>query len=159
MKDHWSYYYSALPLPPGTRMWRYGSGPHMQIVRRVRSGISTIFPTLRNMLYLYFHWFPSWNFQLNSVQSGDSIHTPESGKHSHPCTLSPIQNTRWSLLPPDSTTYQEPEFRARWSSPLNWKAKRRSIHLTMDYDKRFDDFLTVDYVSFLKEHHYKDRFL
>ena len=54
------------------------------------------------------------------------------------------------LFPPDSTTYQNPNLEHDVKLSIKLKSKTEINALTMDYDKRFDDFLTIDYVSFLK---------
>ena len=54
------------------------------------------------------------------------------------------------LLLPDSTTYQNPNLEHDVKLSIKLKSKTEINSLTMDYDKRFDDFLTVDYVAFLK---------
>ena len=54
------------------------------------------------------------------------------------------------LMPPDSTTYQNPNLEHDVKMSINLKSKTEINSLTMDYDKRFDNFLTVDYVAFLK---------
>jgi peroxiredoxin len=54
------------------------------------------------------------------------------------------------VLPPDSTTYFNPniEHDVKISIKLNSKTEINS--LTMDFDKRFDDFLTVNYNDFIR---------
>lgn len=54
------------------------------------------------------------------------------------------------VAPPDSSTYQNPniEHDVKLSIRLNSKTEINS--LTMDYDKRFDDFLGVNYADFLR---------
>lgn len=51
---------------------------------------------------------------------------------------------------PDSTTYQNPNLEHDVKLSIKLKSKTEINALTLDYDQRFDDFLTVDYVSFLK---------
>ena len=54
------------------------------------------------------------------------------------------------LHPPDSTTYQNPNIEHTIKLSINLKSKTEINALTIDYDNRFDDFLTADYIAFLK---------
>jgi peroxiredoxin len=54
------------------------------------------------------------------------------------------------LQPPDSTTYQNPNIEHLVKLSIKLKSKTEINALTMDYDNRFDDFLTADYIAFLK---------
>ncbi len=53
------------------------------------------------------------------------------------------------LMPPDSTTYQNPNLEHDVKISIKLKSKTEINALTMDYDKRFDNFLSVDYRSFV----------
>lgn len=53
------------------------------------------------------------------------------------------------LSPPDSTTYQNPNIDHDVKLSINLKSKTEINSLTMDYDKRFDDFLSVEYKAFV----------
>ncbi len=53
------------------------------------------------------------------------------------------------LMPPDSTTYQNPNLDHDVKLSIKLKSKAEINALTMDYDKKFDDFLSVDYRSFV----------
>ncbi|MGZ4116091.1 MAG: TlpA family protein disulfide reductase [Bacteroidia bacterium] len=64
--------------------------------------------------------------------------------------IEPNSNYEVIFLPPDSTTYQNPNLEHDVKLSIKLKSKTEINSLTMDYDKRFDDFLTVDYVAFLK---------
>ncbi|MFL5765705.1 MAG: TlpA family protein disulfide reductase [Bacteroidia bacterium] len=52
--------------------------------------------------------------------------------------------------PPDSTTYQNPNIEHTVKLSIKLKSKTEINALTIDYDNRFDDFLTADYIAFLK---------
>jgi peroxiredoxin len=64
--------------------------------------------------------------------------------------VEPNGNYEVILMPPDSTTYQNPNLEHDVKLSIKLKSKTEINSLTMDYDKRFDDFLTVDYIAFLK---------
>lgn len=53
------------------------------------------------------------------------------------------------IMPPDSTTYQNPNLEHDVKISINLKSKTELNALTMDYEKRFDDFLTREYKSFV----------
>lgn len=53
------------------------------------------------------------------------------------------------ILPPDSTTYHNPNLDRDVKISIKLKSKIEINALTMDYDKRFDNFLSVDYRSFV----------
>ncbi len=53
------------------------------------------------------------------------------------------------IMPPDSTTYQNPNLEHDVNISINLKSKTEINALTMDYDKRFDDFLSKEYRSFV----------
>ena len=54
------------------------------------------------------------------------------------------------IAPPDSQTYQNPNLEHDVKISIKLSSKTEINALTMDYDKRFDDFLTVNYNDFLK---------
>lgn len=54
------------------------------------------------------------------------------------------------LFPPDSTVYQNPNLEHDVEISINLKSKTEINALTIDYDKRFDDFLTAEYPSFVR---------
>lgn len=64
--------------------------------------------------------------------------------------IEPKGNYEIIFMPPDSTTYQNPNLEHDVKLSIKLKSKTEINSLTMDYDKRFDDFLTADYISFLK---------
>ena len=53
------------------------------------------------------------------------------------------------IMPPDSTTYQNPNLEHDVKISINLKSKTEINALTIDYDKRFDDFLSKEYRSFV----------
>lgn len=53
------------------------------------------------------------------------------------------------FYPPDSTTYQNPNIEHDVKLSIKLKSKTEINALTMDYDKRFDDFLTFYFPSFV----------
>ncbi len=63
--------------------------------------------------------------------------------------IEPGANYEILLYPPDSTTYQNPNLEHDIKISIKLKSKIEINALTMDYDKRFDDFLSVEYRSFV----------
>jgi peroxiredoxin len=53
------------------------------------------------------------------------------------------------IMPPDSTTYQNPNLEHDVKISIKLYSKTEINSLTMDYDKRFDNFLSVEYRSFV----------
>ena len=53
------------------------------------------------------------------------------------------------IMPPDSSTYQNPNVEHDVKISINLKSKTEINALTIDYDKRFDDFLSKEYSSFV----------
>jgi peroxiredoxin len=70
-------------------------------------------------------------------------------KHTASMYLQPGVNYDIIIAAPDSTTYQNPniEHDVKLSIKLNSKTEINS--LTMDFDNRFDEFLSVDYKNFV----------
>ena len=64
--------------------------------------------------------------------------------------IEPKGNYEVIFMPPDSTTYHNPNLNHDVKLSIKLKSKTEINSLTMDYDKRFDDFLTADYFAFLK---------
>ena len=54
------------------------------------------------------------------------------------------------IFPADSAVYQNPNLEHDVKISINLKSKTEINALTIDYDKRFDDFLTVEYPSFVR---------
>ncbi|OFY86361.1 MAG: hypothetical protein A3F72_11205 [Bacteroidetes bacterium RIFCSPLOWO2_12_FULL_35_15] len=63
--------------------------------------------------------------------------------------IEPNANYDVMILPPDSSSYQNPNLEHDVKISIKLKSKTEINALTMDYDKRFDDFLSVDYKSFV----------
>jgi len=53
------------------------------------------------------------------------------------------------IMPPDSTTYQNPNIEHDVKLSIRLKSKREINAFMMDYDSRFDDFLTTEYKAFV----------
>ncbi len=53
------------------------------------------------------------------------------------------------VMQPDSTTYHNPNLEHDVKLSIRLKSKVEINALTMDYDKKFDDFLSVEYRSFV----------
>jgi len=53
------------------------------------------------------------------------------------------------IFPPDTTTYQNANLEHDVKISIDLKSKKEINALTIDYDKRFDDFLTNEYPSFV----------
>ena len=53
------------------------------------------------------------------------------------------------IMPPDSTTYQNPNLEHDVKISIKLNSKIEINALTMDYDKHFDAFLSLDYLSFV----------
>ena len=63
--------------------------------------------------------------------------------------VSPSEKYEVMVMPPDSTTYQNPNIEHDVKLSIKLHSKTEINTLTMDYDRRFDDFLSVDYKSFV----------
>jgi len=63
--------------------------------------------------------------------------------------VEPNANYEVILFPPDSTTYQNPNLEHDVKLSIKLKSKTEINALTLDYDKRFDDFLSLNYKSFV----------
>jgi peroxiredoxin len=63
--------------------------------------------------------------------------------------VEPNKNYEVIIMPPDSTTYENPNLEHDVNISINLKSKTEINALTMDYDKRFDDFLTKEYKAFV----------
>ncbi len=64
--------------------------------------------------------------------------------------IEPKTNYEVIFFPPDSSTYQNPNLEHDVKLSIKLKSKTEINALTMDYDKRFDDFLSADYLEFVK---------
>ena len=63
--------------------------------------------------------------------------------------VEPNANYAVIISPPDSTTYQNPNIEHTVKLSISLTKKVEINALTIDYDKRFDDFFTKDYKSFV----------
>lgn len=63
--------------------------------------------------------------------------------------IEPNANYEVIIFPPDSTTYQNKNLEHDVKLSIKIKNKTEINALTLDYDKRFDDFLSVEYKSFV----------
>jgi thiol-disulfide isomerase/thioredoxin len=63
--------------------------------------------------------------------------------------IEPNGNYEIIILPKDSTTYHNPNIEEDITVSIKLKSKTEINALTMDYDKRFDAFLTHDYPAFV----------
>ena len=70
-------------------------------------------------------------------------------KHIASMYIEPNATYEVIVMPPDSTTYQNPNIEHDVKLSIKLKSKTEINSLTMDYDKRFDDFLSADYKSFV----------
>lgn len=70
-------------------------------------------------------------------------------KHIASMYIEPNGNYDILIHQPDSTTYQNPNIEHDVQLSIKLKSKTEINALTMDYDKRFDDFLTYYYSAFV----------
>lgn len=63
--------------------------------------------------------------------------------------IEPNVNYEIIIMQPDSTTYHNPNLEHDVKLSIRLKSKVEINALTMDYDKKFDDFLSVEYRSFV----------
>lgn len=92
----------------------------------------------------------SGNFTLEFDSKDIQYVTLKVEKNISSMYIEPKGNYEVILFSPDSTTYQNPNLEHTVKLSIKLKSKTEINSLTMDYDKRFDDFLTVDYMAFLK---------
>ncbi len=71
-------------------------------------------------------------------------------KHIASMYIQPNANYDVIISPPDSGTYQNPNIEHDVKIAIKQTSKVEINALTMDYDKRFDDFLSVDYKDFVR---------
>jgi peroxiredoxin len=64
--------------------------------------------------------------------------------------VEPGRNYEVIIHPPDSTAYQNPNIEHDVKIEIRLTSKTEINSLTIDYEKRFDDFLAVNYSDFLK---------
>ncbi|MFY9308027.1 MAG: TlpA disulfide reductase family protein [Bacteroidia bacterium] len=64
--------------------------------------------------------------------------------------IEPGANYEVILFPPDSAVYVNPNLEHDVKLSINLKSKTEINALTIDYDKRFDEFLSVEYLAFVR---------
>ncbi|MBA3704997.1 MAG: TlpA family protein disulfide reductase [Bacteroidetes bacterium] len=89
------------------------------------------------------------NFLLEFNSKEIQYITLKIDKHISSLYVEPNATYEVMVMPPDSTTYQNPNLEHDVKLSIKLKSKTEINSLTMDYDKRFDDFLTVDYKAFV----------
>jgi peroxiredoxin len=90
------------------------------------------------------------NFTLEFNSKDIQYITLKVNKNVSTMYIEPKGNYEVIFMPPDSTTYHNPNLEHDVKLSIKLKSKIEINSLTMDYDKRFDDFLTADYIAFLK---------
>lgn len=91
----------------------------------------------------------SGNFLLEFSIKGIQYITLKIEKSVASMYVEPNGNYEIMIMPPDSTTYQNPNLEHDVKISIKLKSKTEINALTMDYDKRFDNFLGVEYKSFV----------
>ena len=89
------------------------------------------------------------NFVLELNTKSIQFITLKIEKHVASMYIEPTGHYELIVLPPDSTTYENPNIEHDVKISIKLKSKTEINALTMDYDKRFDDFLSYDYPSFV----------
>jgi peroxiredoxin len=90
------------------------------------------------------------NFALQFTIKSIQYVTLKIGKHIASMYVQPDAAYDVIIEAPDSTTYQNPNIEQDVKISIRLDSKTGINALTMDYDKRFDDFLTVNYNDFLR---------
>lgn len=89
------------------------------------------------------------NFLLELSTKEIQYITLKVDKHVASMYIEPDGKYEVVFYPPDSTTYQNPNIEHDVKLSIKLKSKTEINALTMDYDKRFDDFLSFYYPSFV----------
>ncbi|MEO6901468.1 MAG: thioredoxin family protein [Bacteroidia bacterium] len=89
------------------------------------------------------------NFLLELNTNAIQYITLKIEKHIASMYIEPNQHYELIVQPPDSTTYQNPNIEHDVKIEIKLKSKTEINALTMDYDKRFDNFLSFDYPYFV----------
>lgn len=89
------------------------------------------------------------NFLLELNTNAIQYITLKIEKHIASMYIEPNGRYELKVQPPDSTTYQNPNIEHDVKIEIKLKSKTEINALTMDYDKRFDNFLSYDYPSFV----------
>ncbi len=89
------------------------------------------------------------NFTLECSSGEIQYITLKIGKYIASMYIEPNESYDVIVMPPDSATYQNPNLEHDVKLSIKQKSKTEINSLTLDYDKRFDDFLSVEYRSFV----------
>jgi peroxiredoxin len=89
------------------------------------------------------------NFLLEFNQKEIQYITLKIGKSITSLYAQPSEIYDVVISPPDSTTYQNPNLEHDVNISIDLKKKTEINALTIDYDKRFDEFLDQDYKAFV----------
>ena len=89
------------------------------------------------------------NFELNFSAKEITFITLKINKHVASLYIEPTKNYELIISPPDSSYYSNPNTEQDVAIQINLKSKTEINALTIDYEKRFDNFLTVNYPDFV----------
>lgn len=89
------------------------------------------------------------NFLFEITSSEIRFITLKIERHSASMYIQPDANYDVIIAAPDSTTYQNPNIDHDVKISIKLNSKTEINSLTMDFDNRFDEFLSVDYKSFV----------
>ncbi len=89
------------------------------------------------------------NFLLELSAKAIQYVTLKIEKHIASMYIEPDATYEVLMYPPDSTTYQNPNLEHDVQLSIKLKSKTEINALTMDFDKRFDDFFSFYYPSFV----------
>lgn len=89
------------------------------------------------------------NFLLEFNSNGIQYVTIKIEKNIASMYIEPNVTYEIIVMQPDSTTYHNPNLEHDVKFSIRLKSKVEINALTMDYDKKFDDFLSVEYRSFV----------
>jgi peroxiredoxin len=90
------------------------------------------------------------NFLFEITSNSIQYVTFKIGKHISSMYIQPGLSYNVIIAAPDSSTFQNPNIEHDVKLSIQLNSKTEINALTMDYDKRFDDFLSVNYNDFLK---------
>jgi peroxiredoxin len=90
------------------------------------------------------------NFNLEFITKEINYITLKIDKYIASMYVEPNYSYELIVMPPDSTTYHNPNIEHDINIQINLKSRTEINALTMDYDKRFDYFLSIDYPDFVK---------
>lgn len=90
------------------------------------------------------------NFRLEFNSKAIQYVTLKVEKNIASMYIEPSNNYEVILLPPDSAVYQNPNLEHDVKISINIKSKTEINALTIDYDNRFDEFLSNKYAAFVR---------